>query len=166
MNESRFRGLINRLLQELARVLPGARTLRVRLHRWRGVRIGDGVWIGYDSILETSRPHLIRIGDNTVLSVRTLLIAHFRGSEGITIEEDVFIGPGVIVLPNVTIGRGAVVAAGSVVAASVAPGTVVQGNPARPIASCGVSLVGDQTLQAFYRSLRPIRPRSNAAEQK
>jgi len=121
------------------------------------VTIGEGAWIGYDVILETSRPHLVRIGARSVISIRAMFIAHFRGSEGITVEDDVFIGPGAIILPNVTIGRGAVVTAGSVVSSSVAAMTVVQGNPARPIATCGVTLVGDDTLAAFYRSLRPIK---------
>jgi len=150
-------GLKNRVLQFLAHFAPGARSVRVRLHRWRGVKMGRNVWIGYDVMLETSRPHLISIGDNTIISARATLIAHFRGQEGIQIEEDVFIGPGAIVLPGVTIGSGAVVTAGSVVAMSVAPRTMVQGNPARPIATCCVSLVGDATLKQFYRSLRPLK---------
>jgi acetyltransferase-like isoleucine patch superfamily enzyme len=168
MAESRFSGLRNRILQEFARILPGARTLRVRLHKWRGVKLGQNVWIGYDCVLETSRPYLITIGNNVVLSVRALLIAHFKGSTGIVIEDDVFVGPGAIILPKVTIGRGSVVTAGSVVANSVPPNTVVQGNPARPIATCGVSLVGEVPITAFYKSLRPIRttpaPVPNAAE--
>ena len=157
MKEGRLRGLRNRVFQELARTLPGAQTTRVWLHRRRGVRIGRGVWIGYDCILETSRPNLIHIGDNAVLSMRAMLIAHFRGSTGITVEEEVFIGPGAIVLPGVKIGRGAVVTAGSVVSASIPPMTVVQGNPARPIARCGVTLTGDASLDKFYRSMRPIK---------
>jgi serine acetyltransferase len=161
MTEGVLRGLKNRLLQELARVVPGARTLRVWLHRWRGVKIGRDVWIGYDCILETSRPDLITIGNDVVLSIRTLLIAHFRGAVGITIMDQAFIGPGAIVLPKVTIGQGAVVAAGSVVSSPVAPRTLVQGNPARPIATCGVTLVGDASMSEFYRSLRPIRPQQS-----
>jgi acetyltransferase-like isoleucine patch superfamily enzyme len=119
--------------------------------------MGQNVWIGYNVVLETSRPHLISIGDNSIISVRAMLIAHFRGQEGIRIEEDVFVGPGAIILPGVTIGRGAVVTAGSVVAASVPPATVVQGNPARPIATCGVGLTGGTTLKQFHRSLRPVK---------
>jgi serine acetyltransferase len=161
MAEGILKGTKNRFLQELARFLPGAQTLRVRLHRWRGVKIAEGVWIGYDSILETSRPHLISIGRNSIISVRVTLIAHFRGSQGITIEEDVFIGPGAIILPNVTIARGAVVAAGSVVSSSVPAMTLVQGNPARPIALCGTTLVQDAPLADFYRSLRPLRKRTD-----
>jgi maltose O-acetyltransferase len=49
----------------------------------------------------------------------------------ITIEDDVWIGGGVIVLPGVTIGKGATVGAGSVVTKNVEPYTVVAGNPAR-----------------------------------
>jgi serine acetyltransferase len=157
--DSRFavvRGLRNRLLQLLAHFSPGARSLRVKLHRWRGVKIADNVWIGYDVVLETAHPHLISIGRNSVISVRAVLIAHFRGEEGIRIDDDVFIGPGAIILPGVSIGQGAVVAAGSVVAATVAPMTLVQGNPARAVASCGVNLVGDATLKQFHRSLRPL----------
>ena len=40
-------------------------------------------------------------------------------------------------LPNVVIGRGSVVAAGSVVTTSVPPMTLVQGNPAKPVAQVG-----------------------------
>jgi acetyltransferase-like isoleucine patch superfamily enzyme len=157
MKESLLRGLKNRLCQELARILPGAQSTRVKLHKWRGVTIGQNVWIGYDCVLETSRPHLITIGKNSVLSVRAVLIAHFRGPAGITIEEDVFIGPGAIILPGVTIGKGSVVSAGSVVTSSVPPKTVVQGNPARPIAHCNKPLVSEEPLSVFYRSLRPIK---------
>jgi|SRR5215831_4407663 len=155
--ERAIKGLKNRALQLMAHFVPGAQSLRVWLHRLRGVKLGRNVWIGYDVVLETSRPDLIAIGDNTVVSVRAMLIAHFRGQNGIRIEEDVFIGPGAIILPGVTIGQGAVVTAGSVVTMSIPAKTVVQGNPARPIAKCGVTLAGDTTLQEFYLSLRPMK---------
>ena len=91
-----------------------------------------------------------------------MLISHFRGPEGITIEDDVFIGPGAIILPNVTIGRGAVVTAGSVVSSSIGPMTVVQGNPARPIATCGVTLGEKTSMVHFLNSLRPLKRRATA----
>lgn len=154
MKENIFRGVINRIFQNFARIAPGARTLRVKLHRARGVDIGKDVWIGYDVILDTSRPHLIKIGDRASLSMRVTVIAHFRETEGVTIEEDAFIGPGVLILPNVVIGRGAVVTAGSVVTRSVPPMTMVQGNPAVAIAKCGVPLRPDVSLKAFSRRLK------------
>jgi acetyltransferase-like isoleucine patch superfamily enzyme len=157
-HERLISALKNRLLQFFAHFSPGARTVRVWLHRGRGVKMGRNVWIGYDVVLDTSRPDLIAIGDNTIISVRAVLIAHFREKEGITIDENVFVGPGAIILPGVTIGRGAVITAGSVVAASVPAQTVVQGNPARPVATSDATLVADKTtLSQFYRSLRPIR---------
>lgn len=152
-----FRGLKNRVLQALARGAPGATTWRVRLHRWRGVHIGEEVWIGYDAVIETSRPDLVTIGDRSTVQMRATIIAHFREQKGVVIEEDVTIGPGAIILPNVTIGRGAIVTAGSVVTKSVPPQTMVQGNPARPIATVKTPLRLDVSLKEFMRGLRPIR---------
>ncbi|MEO6722056.1 MAG: acyltransferase [Ferruginibacter sp.] len=51
----------------------------------------------------------------------------------IIIEDYVWIGTGAMILPGVIIGYGAVVGARAVVAKSVEPGTVVVGNPAKPI---------------------------------
>ena len=51
----------------------------------------------------------------------------------VEIGDYAWLGYRVLVLPGVTIGEGAVVGAGSVVAKSVAPYTIVVGNPARKI---------------------------------
>jgi heptaprenylglycerol acetyltransferase len=161
-----LRGIKNRLFQVIALYAPGAMTTRVRLHRARGVHIGTGVFIGTAALIETSRPELVSIGSNVAIGIRSVIIAHFRemikGSEetsgiSVRIEDDVFIGPGVIILPNVTIGRGAVVTAGSVVARSVPELTMVQGNPARPVAHCGIPLGMKTPLKEFLRALQPIR---------
>src|SRR5438045_9796873 len=106
MAERVLPGLKNRILQVLARVSPGAMTTRVRLNRWRGVNIGKDVWIGYDAIIETSCPHLVTIRDRAAIGIRATIIAHNREQQGVTIEEDVTLGPGVSVFPNGTIERG------------------------------------------------------------
>jgi acetyltransferase-like isoleucine patch superfamily enzyme len=157
MTERLLPGLKNRILQVLARIAPGATTIRVRLNRWRGVNIGKGVWIGYDAIIETSYPHLVTICDRAAIGIRTTIIAHNREQRGVLIEEDVTLGPGVIVLPDVTIGRGAIVTAGSVVTKSVPPKTMVQGNPAQPIATVEVPFGLEVSLKEFAKGLRPIR---------
>jgi acetyltransferase-like isoleucine patch superfamily enzyme len=155
-------GARKRVLQLLALYGPGADdSLRVRLHRLRGVTIGDGVFIGTDVLIETSHPEMVSIGNGVDIGARTMIVAHQQGEsqrEGISvrIEDDAFIGPGAILLPHVTIGRGAVVNAGSVVTKSVPPLTMVRGNPAEPVARCGVALGRSTPLRDFYRQLQPI----------
>ena len=150
-------GLKNRILQVLACHAPGARTWRVWLNRWRGVHIGQHVWIGYDAIIETSRPDLVTIRDRATVQIRATIIAHFREQRGVVIEEDATVGPGAIILPNVTIGRGSIVTAGSVVTKSVPPKTMVQGNPALPIATVEIPLRMDVSVKQFSKGLRRIR---------
>jgi acetyltransferase-like isoleucine patch superfamily enzyme len=146
----------------VARVAPDA--LRVRLHRWRGVRIGSGVSIGYDSVIETAFPWLVQIGEHVNVGMRVTVIGHFRdmevGAQGgptVVIDDYAFVGPGVIVLPNVTIGKGAVVAAGSVVSSSIPPLSFAQGNPARVVAYCGVPLSGPTGYAEFIDKLKPVQ---------
>jgi maltose O-acetyltransferase len=132
----------------------------------RGVSIGRNVSIGLSALIETAYPRLVSIGDNVTIGVRAVIIAHFRDSTfrsrlldrpTVRLEDNVYLGPGVIVLPNVTIGHGSVVSAGSVVTRSVPPRTFVQGNPAKPIAHCGVSLGGGVPYERFIRELTPIK---------
>ena len=84
----------------------------------------------------------ISIGNRVCISedVRLLTGSHSLTSptfdlmtRPITIEDNVWVATGAIILPGVTIGEGAVVAAGAVVTKDVEPWTVVGGNPARVI---------------------------------
>ncbi|HWE81812.1 MAG TPA: hypothetical protein VG265_09185, partial [Gaiellaceae bacterium] len=67
-----------RLLGVLALYAPGATTLRPKLHRMRGVSIGEGVSIGQDSLIETSRPRRVRIGNRASIGIRVTIIAHMH----------------------------------------------------------------------------------------
>ena len=165
IQDSVLSGLKNRLLQLVALYAPGYKTTRVWLHRMRGVSIGHNVSIGLGVLMETAYPRLICIGNNVTIGMRAIVIGHLRDlttqareshEPTVRIEDNVYIGPGVIVLPNVTIGHDAVVSAGSVVARSVPPQTLVQGNPAKPIAHCGVSLGGGVAYEQFLRHLKPL----------
>jgi acetyltransferase-like isoleucine patch superfamily enzyme len=51
----------------------------------------------------------------------------------VIIEDDVWIGAGVIVLRGVRIGQGAIIGAGAVVTKDVRPNTIIAGVPAREI---------------------------------
>jgi hypothetical protein len=57
----------------------------------------------------------------------------------IRIEDDVFVGEGVIVAAanGITVGRGSIIGAGSVVRENVPPESVVIGNPAKVVAKVG-----------------------------
>jgi acetyltransferase-like isoleucine patch superfamily enzyme len=161
--ESTLAGAKRRLLAIIALYGPGAETTRVRLHRARGVKIGGGCFIGTDVIIETAFPHLVEIGDRVDLGMRTTIVAHQQGEiadesvPSVKIGDDVFVGPGSLLLPHVTVGDGAVINAGSVVTTSVPPLTMVRGNPAEPVARCGVPLGRSTPMSEFYRQLRPIK---------
>jgi acetyltransferase-like isoleucine patch superfamily enzyme len=161
-----LRGPLNRALQLLARISPGAGTLRVWLHRARGVKIGKGVWIGYDVILDSSGPGLIVIEDGVSISMRAMIIAHFKEFHGVKIERDAFVGPGAIILPNVRVGEGAVIKAGSVVSQSIPPRTIVEGNPAVPVARCEIPLLPDISMREFVKGLKPIGSRKPDLERR
>ena len=155
--ENAIIGLKNRFLQVIAMSAPGALSFRVWCHRLRGVKMGQQVWIGTGAMIETAYPWLVQIGNRVVIGIRVTIIAHFHEVQGVTIEDDVFIGPGVIILPGITIGAGSVISAGSVVTASVPPQTVVQGNPARPVARCSIPLGLRTSSREFAKHLKPLR---------
>lgn len=165
-DEPFFRSVFNRVLQSLARSLPGGFTFRVWAHRRRGVKIGERVHIAFDVTIETAYPQWVSIGNNVQLGVRCLILAHIHslpprisdldGFVSVRIEDDAYIGPATVILPHVRIGRGAVVAAGSVVTRSVPPMTMVQGNPAKPVARCGIALTWDTPIKKFYSNLKPL----------
>jgi acetyltransferase-like isoleucine patch superfamily enzyme len=126
-----------------------------------GIRIGEHSLIGEYNVIRGQGG--IRIGNRVYTSpmVQLLAVNHvFDGSDrpfveqgitaqGITVEDDVWIGAGAVVTDGVTIGRGAVVAAGAVVTRDVAPGTVVAGTPAREIRPVG-AMTPARTAQAVY----------------
>jgi acetyltransferase-like isoleucine patch superfamily enzyme len=161
----------NRLFQALALYAPGGDSMRAWLHRQRGVEIGEGTWIGLGAIIEPGFPGRVVIGKRVAIGIRVTIIAHFeyKGIDrrtglpfdsdeiSVRIEDDAFIGPAVVILPDVTIGAGAVVTAGSVVTRSVPPLTMVQGNPAKPVARSSIPLGLHTPLHEYYRQLKPIR---------
>ncbi|AIZ56951.1 2,3,4,5-tetrahydropyridine-2,6-dicarboxylate N-acetyltransferase [Candidatus Methanoplasma termitum] len=107
------------------------------------IKLGKNVLINYDCILLDTAE--ISVGDNTLIGPGTKIVTanHPHDAEKrrdwsvsgnpIKIEEDVWMGAGVVVIPGVTIGARSIIGAGSVVTKDVSPDTVVAGNPARII---------------------------------
>lgn len=129
---------IQRVLQLMARILPGATSVRPFLHKLRGVKINGRVWIGEDVFLESTYPDCIELNDQCGVNLRSVLLAHWRGSGRIIVERKSRIGACSLITASagetIVIGEGAMVAAGSVVTKSVEPYTLVAGVPAKPIA--------------------------------
>ncbi len=114
-----------------------------------GITIGEDCLIGEYSVIRGQGG--VTLGNRVYTSPFTQIIAvnHIfddprrpfieQGlrAEGITVEDDVWLGAGAIVTDGVRIGKGAVVAAGAVVTRDVAPHTVVGGVPARVLREVG-----------------------------
>ena len=137
--------LYKRVLKSLARALPGYQ-IRRRLWRAAGYKIGRDVYIGEDLIVidELDEIGYLHIGDRVAISERVTLVISSapnysrigpcapKAHGPIIIEDDAWLGTGVVVLPNVKVGQGAVVGALSLVTKDVPPFTIVMGIPAKP----------------------------------
>jgi acetyltransferase-like isoleucine patch superfamily enzyme len=152
--------VVNRFLHLLARILPGAESIRPFLHRLRGVKIGRDVFIGEDVYLENEYPHYVEIHDEAQIAVRAIIMAHVRGPGKLIIGKKAWIGPNCVVSAvtgeTLTIGEGAVIGAGSVVTKDVPPYTFVGGIPAKPIAKVTTPLIQKNSYAAFKEGLRPL----------
>ena len=69
----------NWILERLASSVP-VPSWRAKLHRMRGVNIGENVYVGYDVVFDRIHPELITVGDYAEIGDRCILSAHSRGS--------------------------------------------------------------------------------------
>jgi acetyltransferase-like isoleucine patch superfamily enzyme len=157
--------LIGRLLNKIALIAPGGRSVRPALHRLRGASIGKNVWISQFVYVDELHPENITIGDNCTIGLRTSIISHFywgsRRSESkgkVFIGQDVFVGPHCVILPNVRIGDGAVIKAGTVVSRNVPPHTFWGSPSAEALGTATVPLTPAHDYDEFTRGLK-LTPR-------
>ncbi len=146
-----MRAIIKKLLKLLVKHMPMYQ-LRSAMLRLCGYAVGKQVYVGEDLLIidEPSDQAMVSIGDRVAISPRVTLVVSSRPNFSriapyvpvkhgpITIEKDVWLGTGVVVLPDITIGEGAVVGANSVVTKDVRPYTIVGGSPARLIREVSV----------------------------
>jgi len=111
-------------------------SIRVKLARVMGIRIGRQVYIGKYCLLDDTYPELITIEDDVVVSFGVTIVAHDASKEEVNpikVCSGAFLGTRAVILPGVTIGRNAVVGAGAVVTRDIPAGATVAGVPARVI---------------------------------
>ena len=109
----------------------------------QNIHIGDHVYLNFlCTILDCNEVHIghhVMIGPTVQIYTSAHLLQAEARNQGwevakpVTIEDNVWVGGGAILLPGVRIGRNAVVGAGAVVSRSVPANTIMVGNPARVI---------------------------------
>jgi acetyltransferase-like isoleucine patch superfamily enzyme len=92
------------------------------------IAIGNRVLLGADVVVADTDFH-----PADTVPRRYASLPEPRPEDGITIEDDVFVGARSIVLKGSVIGEGSVIGAGSVVTGEVPRGVVAAGNPCRVI---------------------------------
>jgi acetyltransferase-like isoleucine patch superfamily enzyme len=113
--------------------------------------LGEGITIGSNSAIDAysfiGSAGPVTIGENVIMGQhvcfhpenhnfdRTDIAIKLQGTmrEGITVEDDVWVGANVTFLDGAHVGRGCVIGAGSLVRGSIAPYSVAVGTPARII---------------------------------
>lgn len=113
-------------------------SMRCRLLKWGGVKLGKRCFIGSDITFDGIHPELTQIGSHTKITSGTRILTHFFNPEDnamrlgkVTIGDRVFIGVNTLIVNPVEIGEGAVLAAGSVVVCDIPAWEIWGGNPAK-----------------------------------
>lgn len=148
-----FRGIKNRLFRYFLRSRFKRCGINVKFNNkdafsYENISIGNDVYIGPGAVFLSSDSEIF-IGNKILFGPNVTIITgdhpiDLRGkyiydikkkSLGedlpVTIEDDVWVGTGAIILKGVTIKRGAVVAAGAIVNKNVSPYSIVGGIPAK-----------------------------------
>ena len=135
------------------------------MHRWRGVRIGENVFIGDDVYIENEYPEAVEIQEGAQINLRTVIVAHTRGKGGVVIERNAYIGAGCIITASynrtLTIGEGSVLTAGSIVSASIPPFTLFGPDKGKALARITKPLPQCSEYMEFVRGLRPLDQHHN-----
>ena len=148
----------------MARQLPGSEGVRLRLHRWRGVKIGSDVFIGDEVYLENEYPECVEIEDGAQISVRAIILAHTRGPGRVVIGKNAHVGPNSVIVTSggktLRIGEGAVIGAGAVVTKDIEDFIFVAPPTLQQIAYVSTPLSKANRMEDFIRGLVPIRRKS------
>ena len=146
-NMSKFRFIVrkirNILLNRMAFFCP-LNSWRIKMHRRRGVHIGNNVYIGQLCNIDNAYPEYVFIEDDATLAGEDTIVAHLNPFEHfkgvfeskvapVVIKKGAWVGVRCTLTPGAVVGEYASVSAGSVVSNKVPPYTLVIGNPAKKV---------------------------------
>jgi acetyltransferase-like isoleucine patch superfamily enzyme len=131
--------------------------LRKHILRLSGIPIGEEAEVGYGTLVLglAKNPPAVVIGDRVAIAPYVTFITSSYPDNSrlnhhpdvlpmiqklgpIKVENDVWIGAGVIIFPDVTLGHGCIVGSGALVMKDVPPYTIVAGRPAKIIRTLSV----------------------------
>jgi acetyltransferase-like isoleucine patch superfamily enzyme len=149
--------LISALLERIAMFDSN---LYISFLRRKGVIVGKGTAFYGLVKIDCTRPYLVEIGENCVLTDGVVLLTHgydlsvlrevfgemFCSSGKVVLEGNNFIGVNTVILKGVTIGRNTIIGACSVVTHNIPSNCVAAGNPCKVI----------MTLEEYYKKRKVI----------
>ena len=117
---------------------------RIKMHRRRGVHIGNNVYIGQLCSIDNAYPEYVFIEDDVTLAGEDTIVAHLNPFEHfkgvfeskvvpVVVRKGAWIGVKCTLTPGAVVGEYASVSAGSVVSNKVPAYTLVAGNPAKKV---------------------------------
>lgn len=124
---------------------------RIRPWIWKrlGCKLGKGVHIGHNVVLDFGNPERIHIGDNVIISNGVSILCHKRDIssykvgtnakhlpfkyEDVTIGNGCQIGLNCTILPGVTIGDGSIIGSCSLVTKDIPAWSIAVGSPAKVV---------------------------------
>lgn len=126
--------------------------IRKKYSKFIGMEMGEGTYANLGlSVVPNDHEICVHIGKNVSIAPNVTFLGGTEPNNGveirnlkyirekhiyykdITIEDEVWLGTGVVVFPGVTIGRCSVIGAGSIVMEDVEPYSIYAGTPAKKI---------------------------------
>jgi acetyltransferase-like isoleucine patch superfamily enzyme len=126
----------------------------------KGVMIGEGTWFFGHVDIDVTRPFLVEIGRNCVLTDGVVILTHgydwavlreiygeiISSSGKVILGDNIFVGTNTIILKGTKIGSNTIIGAGSVVTHDIPPNSVAAGNPCQVIMS----------LEQYYKKRKSV----------
>jgi acetyltransferase-like isoleucine patch superfamily enzyme len=160
-------GVFDRISTFLQRICMFDSHLYISFLRKKGVTIGEGTAFFGLVTIDCTRPYLVEIGENCILTGGVHILTHgydlsvlrkfygemFCSSGKVVLEGNNFIGVNAVILKGVTIGKNTIIGACSVVTHDIPSNCVAAGNPCKVI----------MTLEEYYEKRKVLHVREAKA---